>query len=512
MFRDRAGYAEETRARQLASHSLEEENRRLREDAESLQRSIEAMEMGLMSPEGVQMHLAALQKRVEHQRNLSKTISSGKIPAYAPHRPSAGLHHAVRQEDAHAAGDGGEGGGVPLSSATGWSRFQQPNAPSQNNPSQQQQQQPASDQAPAVADAAVRGRRRWTVDDIGGAHADKVADLLSRIIDQVKSPGATMDASAMQDSTINSQATSLMASKAVDTDHKFFASMYARASSGRTRTGRPALLLTPGAAAVGYDTGLIRRDNEKVDGVPRDALEQEMASLETEQDRVSLIQDTLSGLQKQWRQEEVAAGIANLPLAIAPHAEAGVRSIRKAIEERSNQTQRQSASKASTANPSLHAKASARRSASVAGEKLKAADRGAGDGREERKASPGDFSFNPPTASRSKVVDNPYLYDSDDDEEEEKKTSVIKPSAVEDQASDGSSVASCLRKLIKLMAGHPERIVGMIAQFDKGDKEYLTEEELVSFVEFFIEDSKVISELAAKVRRSYSLWSLCSPF
>jgi hypothetical protein len=42
---------------------------------------------------------------------------------------------------------------------------------------------------------------------------------------------------------------------------------------------------------------------------------------------------------------------------------------------------------------------------------------------------------------------------------------------------DGTKVV--LRKLMKLIVGNSERLVGMVAQFDEGDKGYLTEKDLV---------------------------------
>ena len=58
-----------------------------------------------------------------------------------------------------------------------------------------------------------------------------------------------------------------------------------------------------------------------------------------------------------------------------------------------------------------------------------------------------------------------------------------------------------MRKLNKLMVANSERLVGMIGQFDEGDKEYLTQPELVAFIDFFLEESKKeVTEEAAKVR------------
>ena len=51
------------------------------------------------------------------------------------------------------------------------------------------------------------------------------------------------------------------------------------------------------------------------------------------------------------------------------------------------------------------------------------------------------------------------------------------------------------------MVANSERLVGMIGQFDEGDKEYLTQPELVAFIDFFLEESKKeVPEEAAKVR------------
>ena len=49
------------------------------------------------------------------------------------------------------------------------------------------------------------------------------------------------------------------------------------------------------------------------------------------------------------------------------------------------------------------------------------------------------------------------------------------------------------------MVGNSERLVGMVAQFDEGDKDYLTQKEVADFVDFFLEESDpAITQKAAK--------------